>query len=168
MHSLSLFRTTDPQKGGGWVPKRGLNVWKCEVARFMKLTPKAIIPVSFVVPRKVGADVFQEDIYPETYAGKPAIEAEKWLAGENADPIKMELDPAKRGDETSSAGGVTFAVKKSYEELTAENAQLRSRVAELEAQLSGGGGGGDAGGDDAADGGDDEEAEAENAEENEE
>jgi coronin-1B/1C/6 len=40
------------------VPKRGLDVMKCETARLLKLTTTAVEPLSFIVPRK--GDFFQE------------------------------------------------------------------------------------------------------------
>ena len=53
VYSLSLWRDSMCQHGGGWVPKRGLNVWKCEIQRFLKLKVErnkaSIIPVSFIV-----------------------------------------------------------------------------------------------------------------------
>jgi len=98
LYSLSLYRNNEPQKGGGWVPKKGLNVWQCEVARFLKLTGKAVIPISFIVPRKSGGEVWQADIYPEAFAGKPALTAQEWIKGKNKDPILMSLDPAVRVD----------------------------------------------------------------------
>merc|ERR1712130_588477 len=132
-YPLGGYRATDPQKGGGWMAKRACNVWQCEVNRFFKLTKNSIIPISFVVPRKSGADVFQEDIYPDTYAGKPALSADEWLGGENKDPIVMSMDPEKRTDD--SGGASLFKKKATYQELEAENAELRARVKELEAKL---------------------------------
>merc|ERR1739844_602821 len=54
---LGVYRDVESQKGGGWVPKRGLNTKKCEIGRFLKLTAKSVIPVSFIVPRKIGAEI---------------------------------------------------------------------------------------------------------------
>merc|ERR1712244_44533 len=100
------YRATDPQKGGGWMAKRSCNVWQCEVNRFFKLTKNSVIPISFRVPRKSGADVFQEDIYPDTYAGKAAM--------------------------TDDDGSTyTFEKKKTYQELDEENKALKARVKEL-------------------------------------
>merc|ERR1712060_338191 len=132
LYHLGQYRATEPQKGGGWLAKRACDVWKCEVNRFFKLTKNSIIPVSFVVPRKSGADVFQEDIYPDTYAGKPALSADEWLKGANKEPVTVTMDPEKRTDDS---GGVLFKKKATYQELEAENAALRARVKELEAKL---------------------------------
>jgi len=87
LYTLGIYRNADPQKGGGWVPKRGLDPMRCEVARFLKLTAKSVIPVSFVVPRKAGNEVFQQDIFPNALAGKPSLEASEWISGINKNPI---------------------------------------------------------------------------------
>jgi len=85
------------------------------------------------VPRKSGTDVFQEDIYPDTYAGKPALSADEWLSGTNKDPIMTTMDPEKKEDDDSNA--YKFEKKKTYQELEEENKALKARVKELEAQL---------------------------------
>ncbi len=33
--------------------------------------------------------MFQDDIYPPTDAGKPALTAEEWAGGKNCDPIQV-------------------------------------------------------------------------------
>ena len=52
---LSQYPSSDPQRGLGQMPKRGLDVSKCEIARFYKLhTNKQIIePLPMIVPRRV-------------------------------------------------------------------------------------------------------------------
>merc|ERR1712154_226866 len=119
--------------GGGWMAKKACNVWQCEVNRFFKLTKNSVIPISFRVPRKSGADVFQEDIYPDTYAGKSAMTAEEWLGGANKDPLLSSMDPENHEDDDGNA--YKFEKKKTYQELEEENAALKARVKELEAQL---------------------------------
>jgi len=136
IYLLGTFRNTEPQKGGGWVSKKGLDVWKCEVARFLKLTAKSIIPISFIVPRKNGEEVFQADIYPDAFAGKSALSAEEWANGQNKAPILMSLDPNVRQDlNKDDDGNVQFVKKKTYQELADDNARLRARVKELETKL---------------------------------
>lgn len=34
VHYLSMFTSKESQRGGGWMPKRGLDVSKCEIARY--------------------------------------------------------------------------------------------------------------------------------------
>lgn len=136
-YPLSQYRATEPQKGGGWMAKRACVTNKCEVNRFFKLTKNSIIPISFIVPRKSGADVFQADIFPDIPAGRPALSAEEWLGGENKPQVLKSMDPEKQGDDQGAA--MVFTKKKTYQELEAENAQLQARVAELEKQLGIGG-----------------------------
>ncbi|ETO21791.1 Coronin, partial [Reticulomyxa filosa] len=132
---LSAYRNPEPQKGGGWLPKRACDVWKCEIGRFYKLTASTVIPISFIVPRKAGAEVFQEDIFPNAYAGRPALQAEDWLKGENKQPVTMSMNPALREDNPQS-GSTSFTKKKTYAELEQENDELRTRIAQLEAELA--------------------------------
>lgn len=133
LHFLDEFRDTKSQKGGGWVPKRSLDVNKCEIARCMRLMPDMVVPVSFQVPRK--SDLFQADIFPDAYAGVPALDAKSYFAGQNGTPARVSMKPGAQ--QISSSGGATaaFVVKKSRAELEAENAQLKAQVAKLEAQL---------------------------------
>ena len=50
---------SEPQRGIGWMPKRGLNTTENEVARFYKLFSRGYCEVlSFVVPRK--SELFQD------------------------------------------------------------------------------------------------------------
>ena len=87
---INEYKTATPQRGLGWLPKRGLTVGECEVARCYKLTPKGSVEiVSFIVPRK--STLFQEDIFPPTRQDQALLSAERWMAGENATPTKFSL-----------------------------------------------------------------------------
>jgi coronin-2 len=46
---------------------------QCEIFRFYKLhaTKDLVEPISMIVPRK--AEIFQDDIYPETAAPSPSL-----------------------------------------------------------------------------------------------
>lgn len=132
LYQLGSYRDTEPQKGGSFVPKKGLKTEKCEVMRYMKLTKNAVIPISFMVPRKTGAEIFQADIFPDCKAGLPSMTADEYFKGGNKDPVLMSMDPEKRSDESA---GVAFVKKATYAELAAENEALKAKIAELEAQL---------------------------------
>ena len=73
----------------GYMPKRGLDVNKCEIARFFKLHERQYEPIIMTVPRK--SDLFQDDLYPDTAGPEAALEAEEWFEGKNADPILISL-----------------------------------------------------------------------------
>jgi coronin-2 len=63
---INQFITGYPQRGLGFMPKRGLDTGRCEVFRFYKLHGgKGMVePISMIVPRK--SSLFQADIYPDT------------------------------------------------------------------------------------------------------
>ncbi|XP_070545785.1 coronin-1C-A-like isoform X2 [Ptychodera flava] len=90
-HYLSEYRSSSPQRGLGSLPKRGLDVTRCEIMRFYKLHSVAgmVEPVAMIVPRK--SDMFQDDIYPDTVAPIPALTADEWISGINRDPIMMPM-----------------------------------------------------------------------------
>ncbi|CAH8474909.1 unnamed protein product [Heterobilharzia americana] len=80
----------NPQRGMGWMPKRGLDVNQNEIARFYKLHAKGLCEViPFTVPRK--SELFQDDLYPDTIGDVPALTAEEWMSGKDADPVLVSL-----------------------------------------------------------------------------
>ena len=50
---LTEHKSNEPQRGMTFLPRRGLNVAECEIARAYKVRGDAIEPIPFVVPRKV-------------------------------------------------------------------------------------------------------------------
>ncbi|XP_062874342.1 coronin-1C-A-like isoform X1 [Trichomycterus rosablanca] len=100
VHYLNTFSSKEPQRGMGYLPKRGLDVNKCEIARFYKLHERKCEPIIMTVPRK--SDLFQDDLYPDTAGPDCAIEAEDWFEGKNGEPILISLKdgyiPAKNRD----------------------------------------------------------------------
>ncbi|XP_077293080.1 coronin-2B-like [Arctopsyche grandis] len=91
VHFLNQFLSGNPQRGLGFMPKRGVNVSQCEIFRFYKLhTSRGLCePISMVVPRK--SDHFQEDLYPDTAAPVPSLSARDWMNGMNSQPLLISL-----------------------------------------------------------------------------
>ncbi|XP_041520147.1 coronin-6 isoform X6 [Microtus oregoni] len=89
VHYLNTFSSKEPQRGMGFMPKRGLDVSKCEIARFYKLHERKCEPIVMTVPRK--SDLFQDDLYPDTPGPEPALEADEWLSGQDAEPVLISL-----------------------------------------------------------------------------
>ncbi|KAM8976697.1 coronin-6 isoform 2-T2 [Pelodytes ibericus] len=89
VHYLSTYSSKEPQRGMGFMPKRGLDVSKCEIARFYKLHERKCEPIVMTVPRK--SDLFQDDLYPDTPGLEPALEADEWFSGQDADPLLVSL-----------------------------------------------------------------------------
>ncbi|XP_053084799.1 coronin-1C-A isoform X2 [Pangasianodon hypophthalmus] len=100
VHYLNTFTTKEPQRGMGYMPKRGLDVNKCEIARFYKLHERKCEPIIMTVPRK--SDLFQDDLYPDTAGPDCDLEAEDWFEGKNSNPVLISLKdgyiPAKNRD----------------------------------------------------------------------
>ncbi|KAM6192277.1 coronin-6 isoform 2-T2 [Sarcoramphus papa] len=89
VHYLNTYSSKEPQRGMGFMPKRGLDVSKCEIARFFKLHERKCEPIVMTVPRK--SDLFQDDLYPDTPGPEPALEADEWLSGKDAEPVLISL-----------------------------------------------------------------------------
>ena len=53
LFALSEHKSTDPQRGMCFLPRRALNVAECEIARAYKISGSFVEPIAFIVPRKV-------------------------------------------------------------------------------------------------------------------
>jgi coronin-1B/1C/6 len=88
---LSEYKSSDPQRGVAFLPKRGVNMHENEVMRAYKTVNDSYIePISFIVPRR--AESFQEDIYPPCFGLKPAMSAKEWFEGAEGVPPKISLE----------------------------------------------------------------------------
>jgi len=136
IYYLSEFKSNVPLRGGCVLPKRAVNVSDCEVVRFFKVSVNKVEPISFQVPRK--SEIFQDDIYPDTFSGVPSLEATEWLSGKNGEPKTTSLAPGFVQKEKPKA---EFNPEKSEEkpmtekELKAELDKLKNRVAYLESEI---------------------------------
>lgn len=134
LHFLTSFSDTKPHKKVAWRPKRSLNVKTCEIAGALRLMSGSgvgsnVVPVSFQVPRK--SDLFQKDLYPETYAGVATATAEEWKGGKDGEVKKQSMKP---GESTEVRAAATMTKKKSASEYEAEIAELQKEVARLKAK----------------------------------
>ena len=98
----SPVATDSPQRGAALLPKRAVDVMAGEVNRVLKLAQNAIVPISFVVPRK-SYSVFHDDIFPDTVGAASGTTADAWFDGANDLPTRVSLDPARSGTATSEA-----------------------------------------------------------------
>jgi coronin-1B/1C/6 len=122
------------------LPKRAMNVSACEIARLLKAETNRVEPISFIVPRK--SELYQDDLYPDAISTVPAMTADEWKEGKNADPDRSY----------SMAPGFVAAVHpadfhpvlkeepkaekpKTEKELKDEIEELKKRVAYLETEL---------------------------------
>jgi len=137
IHYLTEYKSNTPQRGMCMLPKRSVNVTDCEIVRMMKVTVNAVEPISMQVPRK--SDIFQDDIFPDCFAGEPALTSAEWQSGKTADPKSRSMAPGFVAKPKTEA---TFNPEKAVEakplserELKDEVDKLTKRVAYLEAEL---------------------------------
>ena len=53
LFALAEYKSSDPQRGMCFLPRRGLNVSECEIARAFKVAASSIEAIAFIIPRKV-------------------------------------------------------------------------------------------------------------------
>ncbi|NWY31391.1 CORO7 protein, partial [Pheucticus melanocephalus] len=79
---VTQCRTEGSTRGLGAVPRLALDVMACEVLRVLQLTDTALVPVSYLVPRK-SVQEFHEDLFPDCTGMQPATDAQGWWAGDS-------------------------------------------------------------------------------------
>ncbi|KAK5114788.1 Coronin-like protein crn1 [Meristemomyces frigidus] len=95
---LSEYKSSEPQRGLAFMPKRGVNTHENEVMRAYKTVNDAYIePISFIVPRR--SETFQDDIYPPAVGMKPAMSSTDWFEGKTALPPKISMEDVYEGQE---------------------------------------------------------------------
>ncbi|KAI0310412.1 microtubule binding protein [Amylostereum chailletii] len=82
LHPLSEHKSSDPQRGMCFLPRRALSTSDCEIARAYKISGSGIEPIAFIVPRK--ADSFQSDIFPPAPSAEPSLTAAEFFSGKTA------------------------------------------------------------------------------------
>ncbi|XP_074775650.1 coronin-7 isoform X3 [Athene noctua] len=96
---VTQCRTEGSTRGLAAVPRLALDVMACEVLRVLQLTDTALVPVSYLVPRKSVQD-FHEDLFPDSAGMLPATGAQAWWAGDSQQVGRVSLHPAQRPTET--------------------------------------------------------------------
>jgi len=93
IYFLTEFKSKDPSTGIAKLPRSVCNVMKCEITRFLKLTPTGqVIPIRFEVPRQ-NMNIFQDDLFPKTWDMNPSMTSADWFSGQNKAPNKISLEP---------------------------------------------------------------------------
>jgi len=138
IYYLDEYKSAEPLQGMCAIPKRALDILGCEIVRILKLNKSSVQPISFRVPRKF--EVFQDDLYPDTYAGVPGLTAEQWLSGENADAVLCKLEPSDNEDRKREVEQQISFQKVEVKELTEKEVReeyenQKKRIAYLEAEL---------------------------------
>lgn len=125
-HYCMDYRTNVSARGYGFLPKRAVDVSKCELMKCLKLTDNAVEAISFIAPRK--ADSFQEDLFPDCNSEIAAQTAAAWFEGSTVNPKKRSMAPG--GGQGKSPVGV-----KSFNIGGEDVSALKQRVTLLEQEL---------------------------------
>eukprot|EP01029_Cantina_marsupialis_P029115 TRINITY_DN779818_c0_g1_i1.p1 TRINITY_DN779818_c0_g1~~TRINITY_DN779818_c0_g1_i1.p1 ORF type:complete len:437 (-),score=161.77 TRINITY_DN779818_c0_g1_i1:457-1767(-) len=133
IYEIGECRTAKPQNGICMMPNYALDVMKCEIARFVKLTREGVEHVSMRIPRR--DEGFQADLYPDCIAPIPSLTAAQWLEGGDEKPKMVSMDPSKGGVKRSGAEA-TFKPKKTAAQLEKELDVANARIKELEEKLA--------------------------------
>ncbi|KAF8521592.1 microtubule binding protein [Hysterangium stoloniferum] len=96
LHSLSEHKSSEPQRGMCFLPRRALNIGECEIARAYKVHGSTIEPIGFIVPRRArvfsNAEGFQSDIFPPAQSAEPSLTAGEFFSGKTAPAKYVALD----------------------------------------------------------------------------
>ncbi|XP_054246907.1 coronin-7-like isoform X1 [Indicator indicator] len=103
---VTQCRTEGSTRGLATVPRLALDVMACEVLRVLQLTDTALVPVSYLVPRKSVQD-FHEDLFPDCVGTLPATNTQAWWAGDSQQVRRVSLHPARRPTETFTSPVIT-------------------------------------------------------------
>merc|ERR1711972_945046 len=118
-------------------PKSAVDVLGCETTRLLKLSKEngvgRVAELKFVIPRK--DECFQEDLFPDDYAGKAAQAAEDYFDGSDVAPILMKMDPDERDDSAPAAAAKMPKKKKSRDEIEKELQAARAEIISLEKEI---------------------------------
>uniref|UniRef100_A0A8C4Q584 Coronin n=1 Tax=Eptatretus burgeri TaxID=7764 RepID=A0A8C4Q584_EPTBU len=88
--------TEEGTRGLGLLPKRAVDVMACEVMRALQLIGSAIVPISYVVPRK-NVYEFHSDLFPDTLGATPATQAQDWWQNHDGQVQLVSMDPLQHG-----------------------------------------------------------------------
>lgn len=100
--ALDSFVDNVSQKGFTMIPKPAMDVKRCEVARGLRLLGDSVQPLSFIVPRKT--ELFQADIFPDTYSYEATGSAEDYFGGKNPAPTMKSMNPKNAGAGAKAGG----------------------------------------------------------------
>jgi coronin-1B/1C/6 len=135
---LSEYKSSTPMKGMCAAPKVALKINECEVMRLLKLGNHNVQPISFNVPRK--SEMFQDDLFPDTYAYKPSMSAKDYSAGKTAKPLTVSLSagfvPIEKPQELKVEKQKEDDGPQDENKLREDWKALKNRVSYLEAELA--------------------------------
>ena len=89
------FASAEPSISSVPFERKCMDYNRLEVDRFARyVNSQKVYYVSFTVPRRNPS--FDPTLYPPLECGEPALTYDKWAAGENAEPLKKEINKIER------------------------------------------------------------------------
>lgn len=123
---INEYRSTTAARGMAMIPKRAMDISKCETVRLLKLTSDSVVPLHVYVPRK--SDAFQDDIFPDCYAGQASMSCDDWMSGTDYAPKLMSLNPEmKRKITNDGRGGASSSSSASGKRTSRAHSRSSSR-----------------------------------------
>jgi len=137
LYQATNFSTKVSATGICVAPKSCVDVLACETTRMVKLSKEngvgRVAEFKFIIPRK--DECFQDDLFPDDYAGKPAQSADDFFDGSDVAPILMKMDPDER-DDSAAASAVRVPKKvKSRDDIEAELRAAKAEIIKLEKEI---------------------------------
>ncbi|KIK65781.1 hypothetical protein GYMLUDRAFT_240255 [Collybiopsis luxurians FD-317 M1] len=85
LFALDESKSTDPQHGMCFLPRRALDVSSCDITRTYKITGSNVEPIAFI------ADGFRSDIFSPVPSYEPSMSANDFFSGKNAPRKVLDL-----------------------------------------------------------------------------
>ncbi|OII77062.1 hypothetical protein cand_021890 [Cryptosporidium andersoni] len=111
LNLVEEFSTTQAQRGCCFLPTRALSIDKSEVLRIYKsIGMETIDVISFSMNRKT--HIYNKELFPDCFAGKPSLSAEEWINGSSKSPILISLNPNSLNNQYLPKSSLNFSPNK--------------------------------------------------------
>ena len=130
-----VAKSTEPSIYSVMFERKCLDYNKNEIDRFARyVNSQKVYYVSFTIPRRNPG--FDPTLYPPVETGEAALTFEQWTAGENAEPIKKEINTIENKFVSKVEVFVKQEVKKVEKTPDEKVKELEGKLAELSVKLN--------------------------------
>ena len=130
-----VAKSTEPSIYSVMFERKCLDYNKNEIDRFARyVNSQKVYYVSFTIPRRNPG--FDPTLYPPVETGEAALTFEQWTAGENAEPIKKEINTIENKFVSKVEVFVKQEVKKAEKTPDEKVKELEGKLAELSVKLN--------------------------------
>ena len=130
-----VAKSTEPSIYSVMFERKCLDYNKNEIDRFARyVNSQKVYYISFTIPRRNPG--FDPTLYPPVETGEAALTFEQWTAGENAEPIKKEINTIENKFVSKVDVFVKQEVKKVEKTPDEKVKELEGKLAELSVKLN--------------------------------